>query len=269
MGLFDFLKSSKNNKEPVVKTDIKNRIEPSNSMPIVNSMPTVKPDKEIYDYYDEVFKIMIADISGITKKEANEIHTIIKNCDGGFLNMSGYHSVIWDKYFKGRYWQWNEYEAWNDEFTILGRFPSRFPRKEETVPVAVRDVLNLLNVGELKTLCDEYKLSFQQKIRKKDLVELLESTPNISNSSLVIAEIDKVKNRFESGLYSLFMRTIKFRCNDLYRVRRTKGLGLKFGVLHTFEEDKEFVEMALKKQPNALHPLFPGDMSSRKSILPF
>ncbi|WP_429160823.1 hypothetical protein [Aeromonas media] len=263
MGLFDFLKLSRKNKEPVVKTDIKNRMEPS------NSMPTVEPDKEIYKCYDEVFKIMFADISGITEKEANEIHAIIKNCEGGFLNMSGYHSIVWDKYFKGRCWQWNEYEEWNDKFTRLGRFPSRFPKKKVATPITVRDALNLLTVGQLKILCDECNLSFQKKIKKMDLVELLESTTDIASSSLVVSEIDKLNNRFMSDLYSLFMRTINFRGHDLHNVRKSKSLGIKFGVLHTFEEDKEFVEMVLKNKPNALHPLFPGDMSSRKSILPF
>ena len=42
MGLFDFLKSSKNKEESVVKTNTRTRIDPS------NSMPTVKPDKEIF-----------------------------------------------------------------------------------------------------------------------------------------------------------------------------------------------------------------------------
>ena len=94
MGLFDFLKSSKNKEESVVKTNTRTRIDPSNSMPTVKpdkeifSMPTIEPDKELFECYDEVFNIMITDISGITKKEAKEIHDIIKKCDGGFLNPS-------------------------------------------------------------------------------------------------------------------------------------------------------------------------------------
>ena len=55
MGLFDFLKSSKNKEESVVKTNTRTRIDPSNSMPTVKpdkeifSMPTIEPDKELFE----------------------------------------------------------------------------------------------------------------------------------------------------------------------------------------------------------------------------
>lgn len=56
----------------------------------------------------------------------------------------------------------------------------------------------------------------------------------------------------------------------MHKVRRTKRLGVKkYEIMHAFEEDKEFVEMALKIKPNALHPVFPSDMSMRKMVLPF
>ncbi|WP_139729285.1 MULTISPECIES: hypothetical protein [Aeromonas] len=276
MGLFDFLKSSKNKEESVVKTNTRTRIDPSNSMPTVKpdkeifSMPTIEPDKELFECYDEVFNIMITDISGITKKEAKEIHDIIKKCDGGFLNMSGYYSVVWDKYFKGRYWQWDEYDEWNAIFTKLGRFPGRFPKKEVSVPATSTDVLSTLLVSDLKTLCIDNQLSIPPKSKKSDLIELLKSAPNISSMPLVSSKIDELNSRFEHSLYELFMRTISFRGHDLHKVRRAKRLGVKkYEIMHAFEEDKEFVEMALKIKPNALHPVFPSDMSMRKMVLPF
>lgn len=35
----------------------------------------------------------------------------------------------------------------------------------------------------------------------------------------------------------------------------------KFKIPYVFEEDNEFVEITLKSNPNALHPVFPSDMS--------
>jgi hypothetical protein len=115
MGLFDFFKSKK--EEPKI---------------IKNSIPTVTPDKEIYDCYAEVFKREIANVSGITPEEKSEIFKLISGSDGGFMNMGNYHSQVYEKYFKGRDWEWTEYEKWNDRFTKLGRFPSSFQSKIST-----------------------------------------------------------------------------------------------------------------------------------------
>jgi len=90
MGIFDFFKSKRSNK---------------NSSKIVEqkpSMPTITPEKELFECYNEVYNSMIKDITELSVSEAKEILGIIKNCDGGFLNMGGYYSIVWEKYFKGK-----------------------------------------------------------------------------------------------------------------------------------------------------------------------
>lgn len=262
MGLFDFFKSIGKKEEPTIKNSIQ-----VNSN---NSMPTIKPEKEIFECYDEVFNAIISDISGISQNEAKEINSIIKKCDGGFLDMGGYHSIVWEKYFKGRNWHWKEYEEWNSKFTKLGKFPSRFPEKNEFVQEMSEDVLSQLKVSELKTLCTENQLLSSPKAKKKDLIELLKSIPNITSTPLVSSKIDELNSRFDYELYSLLMRTIVFRGKNLYELRRSERSGVKkFEILHVFEEDREFVEMALKTNPNALHPVFPSDMSIKQPVIEF
>lgn len=262
MGIFDYFRSAKKQRTPIVKESV-----PSGE---VASMPTVRPDDQIYACYDEVFKEMIAEISGITQREAAEIHRIINSCDGGFLNMHGYYSIVWENYFKGRRWQWEEYENWNAIFRKLGRFPSRFPLRNDAEAATISDALGKLTVGELKILCAEYQLAVPPKAKKKDLLEMLLAVPGIGASALVSSTMVQINDRFDYGLYSLFMRTMSFRANSLHTFLRRKNLGLtESTVVHMFEEDKEFVELALKMNPRALAPLFPGDMSSTKSILPF
>lgn len=262
MGIFDFLKS-KGKKEEVVET-CKSSPQPS------NSMPTVKAEKELFECYDEVFETMISDISGLSENEVKEIQSIIKKCDGGFLNMGGYHSIVWDKYFKGRDWKWNEYEEWNSRFSKIGRFPTNFPQKKVFTPATSEEALNQLKVSELKLLCTEHQLTIPSKAKKKDFVDILKSIPNITNQSLVAQKIEELDNRFNYGLFSLLMRTINFRGKNLYDLRRSEKIGVKkFKILYVFEEDKEFVEMALKLKPNALHPVFPSDMSMKQPVIEF
>ncbi|HUX91216.1 MAG TPA: hypothetical protein VMV48_11075 [Gallionellaceae bacterium] len=262
MGIFGFFKSIRKKEEPVIENGIQ-----INSN---NSMPTIKPENEIFECYDEIFKEMISDISGLSQNEAKEINFIIKKCDGGFLNMGGYHSIVWEKYFKGRKWQWKEYEEWSSTFEKLGKFPSNFPKKNEFVPATSEDALSQLNASELKALCAENQLTLPQKAKKNDLIELLKVVPNITKSPLVTSKIDELNSRFVYNLYSLFMRTINFRGKSLYDTRRSEKIGVKkFNILHTFEEDREFVEMALRINPDALHPVFPSDMSIKKPIIDF
>jgi len=90
------------------------------------------------------------------------------------------------------------------------------------------------------------------------------------NDSLIAQKIEEIDNRFNYGLYSLLMRTINFRGKSLYDLRRAEKLGIKkFKILYAIEEDKEFVDMALKMKPNAHHPIFPSDMSIKQSIVEF
>lgn len=142
MGIFDFFKSKKSNE---------NRSQIVKQRP---SMPTITPEKELYEYYDQVYNSMIKDITELSESEAKEILAIIKNCEGGFLNMGGYYSIVWEKYFKDKAWQWNEYEEWSNTFTKLGKFPSRFPIKSNFFPATTEESLNELKISDLKSMCN-------------------------------------------------------------------------------------------------------------------
>ncbi|MFT3741097.1 MAG: hypothetical protein QM752_00165 [Gammaproteobacteria bacterium] len=263
MGFFDFFKLIKKRKKQSV---ILNNNQKNESILL---MPTVEPEKELFECYDEVFMNMTKDISGISIDEAFEILSIIKKVDGGFINM-GYYTIIWEKYFKEKDWSWGEYEEWYNVFCKLGKFPSRFLRKSDFLPSKTEDVLSELKVNDLKILCREKQVIFPSKVKKKDLINMLKSIPNINKSLIVVKKIDELYGKFNYELYSLYMRTMSFRARNLYNIRGAKKRGIrKFEIFHVFEEDKEFVEMALKKNPNLLHPVFPSDLSSKQPIFDF
>lgn len=258
MGVFDFFRSKKSNENNSKILDQK------------PSMPTIKPEKELFEYYDEVYNSMIKDIKELSEREAKEILGIIKNCEGGFLNMGGYYSIVWEKYFKDKAWQWSEYEEWSNAFKKLGKFPSRFPIKNNFVPATIEESLNELKVSDLKCMCNENKITPTAKSKKKDLIDLLKVIPGIEESPAVAEKLSQINSNFEYEVYSLFMRTINFRAKGLYDIKRAEKVGVKkFKTMHLFEEDKEFVELALKKKPNALHPVFPSDMSIKQSVIEF
>lgn len=251
MGLFDFFKSKKE--------------EPKEAK---SPIPTITPDKEIFDCYAEVFKREIANVSGITPAEKSEIFQLISDSEGGFLNMGAYHSKIYEKYFKGRDWSWIEFDTWNDRFSKLGQFPNSFEQKLGSV--STESALDMLSVAELKELLKSNNVSFTSKAKKQDLIDLAKGIANIGSAEIVQKTIAEALEKDRHGIYTILMRTINFRGKSLYDYNRAKKIGVKkFEIAHTFEEDKKFADMALKENPNALPPLYPYDLSMLKPIIDF
>lgn len=255
MGFFDFFKTTKAN-EAVATV----------SRP---SLPTVTPDKEIYSWYDEIFSKEMTTVTGVTNQEKTEILKMVKASEGGFLNMSGYHEPVWNTYFKGRAWAWGEFEEWNSTFEQLGKFPSRFPQRQKFSPDDLDEVLNKFKVAELKALCDEQKIPTVGKTKKQDLIQLAKTISNLYDLPLIQEQIKALQEKFAYQIYVLLMRTISFRTNCLYDLRRSQNIVKKYEVVHTFEDEREFVELALRKNPNALHPLYPSDLSRKKAVFDF
>jgi predicted CopG family antitoxin len=253
MGLFDFLKFGKD------KVDTKDS---------VKSMPTITPDKEIFDCYAIVFKREIANVSGLTPTEKSEVYKLISQSEGGFLNMGAYHSKIYDKYFKGRDWAWIEYEQWNEKFTKLGKFPDSFEKKLGRINTET--ALGLLSVAELKRLLKSKDIAFTSKAKKQDLIDLAKVVAGVDSEEIIKSKIAEELEKEKHSTYTILMRTINFRGKSLHDYNRAKKVGVKkFEIVQTYESDKKFANMVLKDNPNALPPLYPYDMSWLKPIVEF
>jgi hypothetical protein len=83
---------------------------------------------------------------------------------------------------------------------------------------------------------------------------------------------DFSKGRFTKyglHLYELLIRTIEFRSISFFDRKRQEQIGLTKRKLRiVFEEDKEFIDLALAENRDALTPLFPGDLSTWQIIVP-
>ncbi len=252
MGLFDFFKSKKEEPKEEVRY----------------SIPTIKPEKEIYNCYAEVFKREMENVSGISPEEKEEIYKIISSGDGGFMNMGNYHFQVYEKYFKGKFWEWKEYEYWNDKFTKLGRFPSSFRKK--FIFVDLEKNLGLMSVAELKELLKSKEVSFTSKAKKQDLIDLAKSIPDVSNEEIIKAKVAEAEEKERYEVYTILMRTLSFRGKGLYDYNKAKKIGVKkFELNQVYKEDKEFSDMALKENPNALPPLYPYDLSMLSPVIDF
>jgi len=228
----------------------------------------IKPTQDVFDCYAVVFDQLMSTVEGIPADELAEAKCFIMEGDGGFLNSHRYYEHVWSHYFSVRKWRWLEHEEWVEVFAEFGRFPTTFSRPEAFEKPSMRMMLNRLKVPELKDLCKQSAVSFNSKANKAQLVSMLESVPGIEQHPQLQALGDQAKSDAKRSLYASLMRTTQFRAMSLHNRRKAQSIGVtKFEVLHTLEQDREFVELALRRKPDALSPLYPGDLSSVRAVI--
>lgn len=224
------------------------------------AMPTVKPRKELFDAYDKVFYDEMSKVEGLTEEEVAQLHKLIKNSDGGYLNQSAYHQQGFDRYFKRRAWVWREYEDWNATFANMGKYPVKWIHKAEP-KVEVWQVFGKMKVAELKEFLERHQVAVPAKAKKDDLIALSQTVPNYQATNEWQQAHDAMEDRKGYALYELLMRTISFRAKGLDDKRRRSELDVGSKLMVVFDEERKFIDLALKKNPNALPPFFPGDMT--------
>jgi hypothetical protein len=208
MSFFDFFKK---------KSDVK-----PESIISAQCMPTIEAPKELFVLFAEIFYKEMATITDFSKNEVKDMYTYIANGEGGYLNQSHYHKIIFERYFKDRQWIWSEYE--NKEADIFR------PIMRPLEHIEIKERFEMLKIPEIKELLQHHGVSFKQKDSKKILIDLalndaklvssLDDFPVMEN---VIQEYIK-RRRF--SIYSTLVLTITFRTKNLYDRQRSIKLGI-------------------------------------------
>lgn len=228
----------------------------------------IKPAQDVFDCYAVVFDQVMSKVEGIPPEDLDAAKDYVMAGDGGFLNAHRYYDHVWTRYFSEHEWRWLEYDEWVQVFTDLGRFPIAFPRPVSNEKPSTRMLLDRLKVPELKLLCKQHSVNFKSKTTKSQLVEMLEFVPGIEQYPQLQTMDEMAASDAKRSLYTVLMRTTQFRAVSLHNRRKAQSVGVtKFEVLHTLEQDREFVELALRRKPDGLSPLYPGDISSVRSVI--
>ena len=232
----------------------------------LRTMPTLPTPPELAPAYDRAFAEMMASVDGFSKAEKEDIHRMIKTCEGGHVNMSGYYHQVFDKYFKRREWSWGEFNKWQAAFDKLGEYPGRWPR--DRGGIEDKGILEMFRVGELKALLATYNVELSPKAKKADLVALVLANQTLLDAALCTPEAIATKERYRFDLggemYALLIQGIASRASAYAGDKRIADLGakglMKRKLIMIVGEEK-FVKLALTENPDALPPFFPGDFS--------
>lgn len=259
MGLFSFFSKKKEEPSPQLKT---------------GRMPTVSADPKSFIAYEKVFYEVMADVDGFTSEEIKGMLRYILDGDGGHMNMGRYYRPVFENYFVGRHWVWSEYDYWERTYQKLGEKPLRFQSglavsDDRGRVLSTHDALKDLKVADLMEFLEVHTVKVPPKAKKKDLLELVQLIPNLHDTQLWKDKEERVHADTGYPLYSLLMRYIAFKANSVFERDRAQKLGVK-EFKHMFIEngDEKFVQLALKRNPQALPPYFPGDVTMRRSVIP-
>lgn len=257
MGLFSFFNRKKEEPAASIKT-----------------LPTVKADPEMFSSYKQVFFEVMADVDGFTPEEFSEMVQFIVGGEGGYMNMARYYRPVFDNYFSGRHWAWAEYDYWERTYNQIGSAPLRFSAGlavplDRTIELTTEKVLKDLKVADLKHFIESQGQVVPPKAKKKDLLALAQSLPNLESTKLWKEKEEQVKADVGYPLYAILMRHIAFKAKAAFDRHRALKLGVtEFKRMYVEDGDEKFVELALKRDPQALPPYFPGDLTILKSVIP-
>jgi hypothetical protein len=209
MGFLDFFKKKRNTK-------------PEGIIFSAQPIPTIEAPKELFVLFAEIFQKEMATITALSKNEIKDMYDYIANGEGGYLNQSHYHKIIFERYFKDREWSWSEYE--NKEDDLFRPIMRPFEQIEK------KEALEMLKVSEIKEFLQYYGVSFKQKDSKKVLIDLVLNEQNLLNSLYSFPAMTKAMQEYVTrrrfSIYSTLILTITFRTKHLYDRQRSVKLGV-------------------------------------------
>jgi len=224
------------------------------------SVPTVKASPEYGNAYSAVFYEVMGTVEPFTKAEVDAIYAIINTGPPAF-----------EQHFADKDCYWPELEEWNAAFTAAGRAPLlgvSDPRAMNT-----KEMCGLLKTSDIKEALKNLEISHSAKDTKEVLIGHLEAIAPEQFTAACPAwqgamEKQLAKRRLQ--FFQLLVSTIQGRATSLDGRMRlactTKDSG-KWDLHTSRSEDKVFVEMALKKNPEAVPPFFPGDWTIQTPVI--
>ena len=271
MGIFDFFRKSS---EPASKSTAEDKSE-ANVKPIGNMGLSSSTSEEDHRIHAQIFLKEMSTIEAFSETEVREMLKIIQSTAGGHRDQSGYFSRLYDEYFEHREWRWPWYEMWDAKFKVFGSYPPRWPYcgREREAP-SQESIIEMLNVAQLREALAAAGVELQEKMLKKDLL-MLAKTDEVIKTAVAscpagLERMESYRQRPRHDLYLVLMRTISFWSSSAYKKQRSSSLGLDQGEwIFQGEDCIPYAELALAENRDALSPLYPGDISYRKTKFPY
>ena len=209
--------------------------------------------KNIESVFDEVAKEIIDDLMPFSDEEKKEILKLSReytqHMDERTMNQ------LWDKFFSKTKWEWKEFEFWRS-LALQGEIPPDFKVEQNAFDISSpEDCFELASLQKIKPILLEAGLVPPKKDitkwAKNSLLEHPELLEKVKNQC-----IEKQKRKELHDLLTM----IRERSRSMKKLNRSDSKELIF----VNECDKPFIEKALKRNPKAIPPYWPGSIISYK-----
>lgn len=222
--------------------------------------PTIDPTQA----YTTVFYEVMSTVNSFSEDDLHSMHAVINPHQDGYCNLNRWVQVVFDKYFSEHDCLWPELEEWNEIFVAAGREPILACKKIEELDM--KTLSGMLKVDDLKSSLKALGVPFGSKVTKEQLISLLEDK-KLSFSALteVCPAWGEMSKKYtlqrRKGHFDILFRTIHGRARNLSSRLRMPSSNDVIWNFETPEQDQPFAALALKKNPSALPPFFPGDLT--------
>jgi len=238
------------------------------------SFPAVKAPPGLADRYAGVFRDEMTSIGLLSRAEVESALAVVVDGEGGCANQGRYGKPLFEQYFSGKEWRWPWYDHWAAKFASLGDYPSNWPYLErEPVVPTVQTRVERLTVADLKRLMMEANIPFSETAKGAELRAIVFATA--ANTDALTActtwrsTMEAAANARGYPMFLLLFRTMLFRAQSATQNEHAAGLGIrKWRRRGALPSDLRFAELALAENPDAIGPLYPGELSIMVPILP-
>lgn len=209
--------------------------------------------RNIEDVFNDVAYQIISDITPFTDDEKKDILRLMRNY---IKHMSDdTFDILWSKYFLNRVWEWNEYEFWRNIALTKGA-PFGFKNEENAYKIKIpSDIFNFFSIQKVKAFLLICGYEPPKKNIKKWAEFTLSNHPDLFED-LKTQCIEKQKKR---ELY-VMSQTAKLRSDSLEILKMSS----KKELANVYKNDKQFIDIALKRNPKAIPPFWPGSIITYK-----
>lgn len=209
--------------------------------------------RNIEDVFDDVAYQIISDITPFNDDEKKDILRLMRNYIKHMNDET--FNVLWSKYFLNRVWEWNEYEFWRTIALTKGA-PFGFKNEKDAYKIkSPSDIFDFFSIQKVKA----FLLTCGYEPPKKNIKKWSESTLSDHPELFESIKMQCIEKQKKHELY-VMSQTARLRSDSLEILKMSSKKELS----NVYENDKQFIDIALNRNPKAIPPFWPGSIITYK-----
>lgn len=221
-------------------------------------------DTPLAECHKEIFYSTLETVQGIWPSEIDKIYMLAALSRGAEPNIAARSDDrLYKAFFAGRDWQWPEFEDFRNFCRSIDAYPKGAPVEPYLPPadcLRPHELFELLDENRLRKALEQLGYNPLPRSSKAELAASLSRRITPDRLRALFPKIDgriaEYEEKRKKAIFDAMLRTINSRADALLEQRYGTEPG---PVLHD-PANEVFVNYALGRNPQALPPLFPGDV---------